>query len=126
MLDRIVRNAAVSCVVVAVVYALIRRSWLAGVSVIGGGLLISISYWAIRGAADAILARASGGVTPSQTTRWPLVKFFTRYAILALAAYGMIARLHFDALGLLVGVSCLVVGVAVEVLSEVRWRRFPW
>ena len=124
MLDRIVRNAAISCAVVAVSYGALRRSWLAGVSVIGGGLLISISYWAIRGAADAVLARAGNGESPSPPRRWRLVKFFTRHAILALAAYGMMVRLHFDALGLLAGVSCLGMGVALEVLRDLRWRGF--
>ena len=125
MLDRIVRNAAIGCVVVAVVYALARRDWLAGVAVIGGGLLISISYWAIRGAAEAAIAVGSNGESPSQSTRLALVKFFTRHAILALAAYGMMMRLHLDPLGLLAGVSSVVIGLAAEVLRDLRWRRFP-
>ena len=109
----------------AALYALARRNWLAGAAVIGGGLLISISYWAIRGSADAVLARRGVGESPSQSTRLPLVKIFTRHAIVALAAYGMMMRLHLDALGLLAGVSSLVIAVAVEVLREMRWRRFP-
>ena len=125
MLDRVVRNAAIGCVVVAVVYALVRRSWLAGVAVIGGGLLISISYWAIRGAAEAAIAVRSNGESPSQSTRLPLVKFFTRHAILALAAYVMMVRLHLDPVGLLAGVSSLVVAAAVEGLRDLRWRRLP-
>ena len=125
MLDRIVRNTAIACAVVAVVYALVRRSWIAGAAVIGGGLLISISYWAIRGAAAAAIALRSNGESPSNSTRLPLVKFFTRHAILALAAYGMMVRLHLDALGLLMGVSSIVIGVASEVLRDLRWRRFP-
>jgi hypothetical protein len=54
-----------------------------------------------------------------------LVKFFTRHAIVALVAYGMMVRLRLDPLGLLAGVSSLVVGVAAEVLRDLRWRRFP-
>jgi hypothetical protein len=110
---------------VAIGYGLVRRSWLAGVSVIGGGLLISISYWAIRGAVDAAMARRPSDGSPSASTRLPLVKFFTRHAILALAGYGMMVRLHLDPLGLLAGVSSLVIGVAMEVLRDLRWRRFP-
>ena len=110
---------------VAVLYAAARRSWVAGAAVIGGGLLISISYWAIRGSVDAALARRGDGESPSISTRLPLVKFFTRYAIVALAAYGMMVRLHLDPLGLLAGVSSLVIAVAAEVLRELRWRRFP-
>ena len=125
MLDRIVRNTAIGCALVAVGYALVRRSWLAGVAVIGGGLLISISYWAIRGAVDAALARRASAESPYASMRLPLVKFFTRHVILALAAYGMMVRLHLDPLGLLAGVSSVVIGLAAEVLRDLRWRRFP-
>lgn len=124
MLDRIARNTAISCVAVAVLYALARRSWLAGAAVIGGGLLITISYWAIRGPVDAALARRDSAESPSRSTRWPLVKFFTRHAIVALAAYGMMVRLHLDPIGLLAGVSSLGVAVGVEALRDLRWRRF--
>ena len=125
MLDRVVRNAAIGCVVVAVVYALVRRDWTAGVAVIGGGVLISISYWAIRGAAEAAIALRPNGESPSKSTTLQLVKVFTRHAILALAAYGMMVRLHLDALGVLIGVSSILIGVASEVLRDLRWRRFP-
>ena len=53
-----------------------------------------------------------------------LVKFFTRHAIVALAAYGMMVRLHLDAVGLLLGVTSLGVAVGVEALRDLRWRRF--
>lgn len=111
--------------VLAAAYGGGRRSWHAGASVIGGGMLISISYWAIRAFADVAITRRSNAESPSASTRLPLVKFFTRHAILALAAYGMMVRLHLDPLGLLIGVSSLVIAVAVEVLREMRWRRFP-
>ena len=45
--------------------------------------------------------------------------------MLALAAYVMMVRLHLDPLGLLMGVSSLVIAAAVEVLRDLRWRRFP-
>ena len=57
--------------------------------------------------------------------RFQLVKFFTRHGMLALAAYVMMVRLHLDPVGLLAGVSSLAVAVAVEVLRDLRWRRFP-
>jgi hypothetical protein len=125
VLDRIVRNAAVVCALVALIYTLAQRSWLAGISVIGGGVLIGISYWAIRGVVEAAVARRDSDESPSVSIRFPLVKFFTRHVILALAAYGMMVRLHLDPLGVLAGVSSLVIGVAVEVLRDLRWRRFP-
>ena len=125
MLDRIARSTAIACAVLALAFALGRRSWVAGASVIGGGLLTGISYWAIRGLVDAAIARRDSGESPSVSIRLPLVKFFTRHAIVALAAYGMMVRLHLDPLGVLAGVSSLVIAVAVEVLRDLRWRRFP-
>ena len=125
MLDRIARNTAIACVLIAAAYALLRRDWLAGAAVIGGGLLITISYSAIRASVDAAIGPARSGESPSQSMRSQLVKFFTRHAILAVAAYGMMVRLHLDPLGLLAGVSSLVMAIAVEVLRELRWRRFP-
>jgi hypothetical protein len=136
VLDRIVRNTAVSCVVIAALAAVWTRGFRAPFGVLGGGLLIGLSYWAIRGAVDALIAHRSGVSRHSgeaataddgarQSARLPLVKFFTRHGMLALAAYVMMVRLHLDPVGLLAGVSSLAVAVAVEVLRDLRWRRFP-
>ena len=125
MLERIVRDAGIACVVIAVLFAIARQDVLSGVSVLGGGLLIGLSYWAIKGTVDALIAVRLGGENPARLPRWPLVKFFTRHGMLALAAYGMMVRLHLDPLGLLVGVSSLFMAVAIEVLRDLRWRRFP-
>lgn len=125
MLDRIVRNTAVSCVVIAAMTAAWTRGFRAPLGVLGGGLLIGLSYWAIRGTVDALIAVRSGGETSEKRARFQLVKFFTRHGMLALAAYVMMVRLHLDPVGLLAGVSSLAVAVAVEVLRDLRWRRFP-
>ena len=125
MIDRIVRDAAAVCVIAAVGFTAWRREFASGLSVLGGGLLIGLSYWAIRGTVDALMTVRSGGETPGKPSRLQLVKFFTRHGMLALAAYGMMVRLHLDPVGLLAGVSSLAIAVAVEVLRDFRWRRFP-
>ena len=125
MLERIVRDAGIACVVIAVLFAIARRDAVSGISVLGGGLLIGLSYWAIKGTVDALIAVRLGAENGPKAARWPLVKFFTRHGMLALAAYGMMVRLHLDPAGLIAGVSSLVIGVAVEVLRDFRWRRFP-
>ena len=94
-------------------------------SVLGGGLLIGLSFWAIRGTVDAVIALRVTGKSPRKSTTFQLVKFFTRHGMLALAAYGMMVRLRLDPMGVLVGVTSLVVAVTVEVLRDLRWRRFP-
>ena len=100
------------------------RGPLAGVAVLGGGVLIGLSFWAIRGTVDTLVGPRFGGESARRSRLFALVKFFTRHGILALAAYGMMVRLHLDPLGLLTGVSSLGVAVGVEALRDLRWRRF--
>jgi hypothetical protein len=102
-----------------------RRNVAAPLGVLGGGALIALSFWAIAGTVNALVARTSSGESWQKSTGLQLVKFFTRHGMLALAAYVMMVRLHLDPVGLLAGVSSLAVAVAVEVLRDLRWRRSP-
>lgn len=140
MIERIARHTAIACLLIALLFALWRRTLAAPLGVLGGGLLIGLSFWAIRSTVDALIVlrtgppRGSGnhegddaakeGETGRISTGFALVKFFTRHAIVALAAYGMMVRLHLDAVGLLAGVSSLGIAVAVEAFKDFRWRRF--
>ena len=124
MIERIARGTAIACVIIAVLFALWKRDLASPLGVLGGGLLIGLSFWAIRGTVDTLIALRSGSETGRISSGFALVKFFTRHGILALAAYGMMVRLHLDPVGLLAGVSSLGVAVAVEALRDLRWRRF--
>ncbi|HYB95540.1 MAG TPA: hypothetical protein VEC39_11230 [Vicinamibacterales bacterium] len=134
MIERVARTTAIGCVVMAALYALWTGTVAAAISVLAGGVLIGISFWAIRGAVDDLVRRSSApypGVSPvdrADTARksspLALVKFFTRHAIVALAAYGMMVRLRLDPVGVLAGVSSLGVAVGIEALRDLRWRRF--
>ena len=86
--------------------------------------LIGLSFWAIKGTVDALIAVRSTAEAGRKQARFALVKFFTRHVIVALAAYGMMVRLRLDAVGLLLGVTSLGVAVGVEALRDLRWRRF--
>lgn len=123
MIERVARGTAICCAVIAVLFGLWKQSILSAAAVLGGGLLIGISFWAIRGGVDDLVLRFRSE-TGRKSTGFSLVKFFTRHAIVALAAYGMMVRLHLDPIGLLAGVSALGVAVAVEGLRDLRWRRF--
>lgn len=125
MVERIARTAAVVCVVLAVAAAIWSRGLLVPLGVVGGGVLIGLSYWAISSSVDGLLALRSGGETGRKRAGFHLVKIFTRHGMLAFAAYVMMVRLHLDPVGLLAGVSSLGIAVAVEVLRDLRWRRFP-
>lgn len=148
MIARIARDTAIACAVLALMFAGWKRDWAAPLGVLGGGVLIGLSFWAIRSTVDTLIAvrsglprrsddvteesglpRRSGAVASAdengrKSPGFALVKFFTRHVIVALAAYGMMVRLHLDPMGLLAGVSSLGVAAGVEALRELRWRRF--
>lgn len=124
MIARVARNIALACVAIAVVFFLWKRNFAGPLGVLGGGVLIGLSFWAIRGTVDTLIALRSANETGGNSAAFTLVKFFTRHAIVALAAYGMMVRLHLDPVGLLAGVSSLGVAVGVEALRDLRWRRF--
>jgi predicted Na+-dependent transporter len=125
MLERIKRDTGLICGLFAVVAAVWFKNLSVPLGVVGGGLLMGLSFWAIQGSIDAWVGRRSGGETGGKPGRFHLVKFFTRHVMLALAAYGMMVRLQLDPVAMLVGVTSLGVAVGVEAVRSLRWRRFP-
>lgn len=94
--------------------------------VLGGLLLVAVSYRGIVAGVDAAWGAGHGADGPA--TRRPdrgfrFVKFFTRHAILAVGAYVMMARFWFDPVAMLAGVSCPAVAAAAEVMRTVLARR---
>lgn len=99
--------------------------------VLGGGVLIGVSYWAIRASADGLVALLAGGREPGGAGSAPsaisarkprpaavgvVVRLVGRYALLAVMAYAMIARFRLHPIGLLVGVSSVFASASVEVV----------
>lgn len=128
MLRRFERNQAVATLVMAAITAFWRFDVALGV--IGGGLLMAISYWAIRGGVDAIMLAGGAGAAPARRAsrrRVLLVaQFIGRYALLALGAYVMLVRLHAHPVGLLMGAASSALAVAAEAVRVVRaWSRPP-
>lgn len=111
-LGRLERDAIVACATLAVAGGAVARDAGMAAAVVAGGVLAGVSYRAIKGAVDAVV-RGSGGA-------WPLVKFFTRYGILAVAAYVMLVRFRLHPVGVLVGASSLVVAAAAAAARFVR------
>jgi cyanate permease len=125
VIERIARDTAIVCGVLMVAAAVWARNAAAPLGVLGGTVLIGLSFWAIWGTVGAWIGPQISPETPPKRARFHLVKFFTRHGILALAAYGMMVRLHLDPVAMLVGVTALTVAVAVEAVRGLRWRRFP-
>ena len=115
MLHRIVRDASIACVTLALAALALRpqRPQVA-LGIVAGGVLMGIAFWAIRGLADQLTRGGGEGEMRPVSRVFPLVKFFTRHAILALVGYVMMVRLHLDAVGMLVGVTSVVLATAIE------------
>jgi len=113
LLQRIERTSVGACAAIAV------ASWgLSGwhvsyaLGALGGGLLAAISYRGIKGGIDALATR--------RAVAFGLVKFFTRYGILAVAAYVIMARLRLPPVAVIAGASSLVVAVTLEAVRPHR------
>ena len=128
LLRRVQATALVMCLAfAALALALARgRLWHA-VSVLAGGLLAGISYWmlasGVTGVVDVMMPRAGGSRRLTRPSRLAITAKLTgRYALLALLAYVMIARLRLHPWGLLAGASSVVAGVSLEALRLVTKR----
>lgn len=100
------RRALLVCLVLAGLAAAAPFGGLrAAGGVLGGGVLAAISYFGLK---SGVYGAVAGGRPRAAT----LVKFFTRHAILAVAAYVMLARLRLPVWAVAAGASSLVVAVA--------------
>ena len=107
------RDAVIACGCCALgALALGSEGLRAAAGVLGGGLLAGVSYKAIKGAVGAT-ARTRGRAAA-------LVKFVTRHAILAVAAYVMLVRFRLHPIGILVGASSLVAAAAAAMVRSSR------
>jgi hypothetical protein len=106
MIQRLERNAAAACLAMAVLAGALTRGWMAPAAVLGGGVLIAISFVSIRGGLEDVAVR--------RRARRGALKFAGRHALLGFLAYVMIARLRLPPLGLIAGASSIVAAVAIE------------
>jgi hypothetical protein len=120
ILHRIQTTAVVVCLVFAALAVALARGRLGpALGVIAGGLLAGISYWmlasGVTGVVDMMMPRPGESPRLDRRSRLAITgKLVGRYALLALLAYVMIARLRLHPLGLLVGASSVVAAVAIE------------
>ena len=119
MLRRIERSAIIACGAMAVAAALVTRERMAAAGVVAGGALAAIAYSGIKGGIDAMTGRGRAREEGRKRAAIALVKFFTRYGILAAVAYVILARLGLPPVAVVAGASSLVVAVTVEAL---QWK----
>jgi hypothetical protein len=125
---RLTYGAVAFCVVAAGVGLAFTRDWPVPAGVIGGGALVGVSLWAIRSSVDAMLAVMTTGDAEARArarrqAAAATFRLVSRYALLGLMAYVMIARLRLHPVGLLIGASSLVASAVLEtgrVLTRTR------
>ena len=113
LLQRLQRNAAIACAMMALAALIITRHWRAPLGVIGGALLIAVSFLSIKSGIDE-LAPYGPDAPHRPKTRRAVVQLIGRYALLGILAYVMIARLRMHPLGLVAGASSVAVAAALE------------
>lgn len=123
MLRRLERTAIVACLAMAAAaYVLGRGQWAPVAGVLGGGLLIGISYRTIGSGVSGVAELISTPRPPGEGAPAPpkvgrtMVLVIGRYALLALLAYVMIARLRLHPVGLLAGASSVVAAASIEAI----------
>lgn len=122
LLRRIEATAVVVCATMAVAALAIarERALASALAVLAGGVLAGISYRMIVASAETVVQMLVPGSTAERERRSrpslaaTVLKLAGRYALLALLAYVMIARLRLPPLGLLAGASSVVAAVSIE------------
>ena len=115
MLRRVERNALIACASMMIAAAVVAREHLAAAAgVAAGGAMAAVSYRGIKAGADALADIVRTGENSRKSATIGLVKFFTRYGILAAVAYVIMARARLPPLAVIAGASSLVVAVTVE------------
>jgi hypothetical protein len=112
------RNALVIASVLTLAALFVEPRPAVALGVIGGAVLVGVSYWLLKSGVTGIVdlmtksSDLQGG--PRRTAAQQVLKLALRYALLALLAYVMIARLRLHPWGLLAGASSVVAAVSIE------------
>ena len=96
----------------ALIATMLSHSLRWGAAVLGGGLLIGISFLAIASGVQTLAA--------DRRPAFILLKVAGRYALLGFLAYVLIARLRLPPTGLIAGASSFAVAAAFETLGILR------
>ena len=122
LVDRIGRTSIIICLVFAAV-ALALWGVRVAAGVLGGGLLIGISFYTLGHGVAALVLAATGGGTARKAVAGTLLKLVLRYALLGFLAYVMIARLRLHPVGLLAGASSVPAAAFVEAVRLLARNR---
>lgn len=129
LLRRVQRTSALACAVMAVAALAIARGRPGpAIGVVGGWVLIEVAFRSIRSGVGGMidgLSGADGAIDPSTRRRHVALataRIAGRYALLAVLAYVMIARLRLHPVGLIAGASSAVAAASVEAVRFLMKR----
>ena len=77
-----------------------------GISLFAGGVLATANFLWLRRGLEAALR-----LLPANASRYAVLRYLLRLAVMALLLYILIVRLHADVFGLLLGLSVLVLNI---------------
>lgn len=116
-LRRLERTAAAVCAAMALLALVLAPGRVAAaLGVLGGGLLIWVSYRTIGSGVATLTSGRAVPRGPRGLTSWIVLKVVARYALLGFLAYVMIARLRLHPVALLVGASSVAAAASIEAL----------
>jgi hypothetical protein len=125
VLQAVERNSLVVGAAMTVAALFVRPRPQLAIAVAAGAFLVTVSYWTLKRGVTTLAAvvaktpdAAPDSVKETRGIRRKVVRelwnLVLRYALLALLAYVMIARLRLHPGGLLAGASSVVAGVSLE------------
>ena len=118
VLQSVERNSFAIGAAMTVAALFVRPRPQLAMGVAAGAFLVGVSYWTLKRGVTmlaALVARTpDAALKTSGNVASELWKLVLRYALLALLAYVMIARLRLHPWGLLAGASSVVAGVSLE------------
>ncbi len=121
------RDSMAACLILAAAgWALSGWRWEVGGGVLAGGGLMALSYAFIRGSVEwaARALAGEGAERPRRRLRavLALVKYLTRYALLAVAAYGILTCFRLHPAGVLAGALSPFLGALGQLVRMSRAR----
>jgi hypothetical protein len=121
VLQAVERNSLIIGAAMTVASLFVRPRPQLAIGVAAGAFLVGVSYWTLKRGVTMLAALVAKTPDAGRKTRGirgnaarELWKLVLRYALLALLAYVMIARLRLHPWGLLAGASSVVAGVSLE------------
>ena len=99
--------------------------WSFALSIVAGGILANGSFFLLKRDIEQVIGRVSAaggsfkGVKSMEKVRF-FVKFYARLIVLGLLLFVLATKVHIDMIGLVIGLSTVMLSVVVVVLSKGR------